>query len=95
MRWLDGVTDPMDMGLSKLQEIVKDREAWRVAVHGIPKTFVGKVLSLLFNMLSRLVITFLPRSKHLLWFSFQSQRKAMPKNAQTTAQLHSSHTLVK
>ena len=38
MRWLDGITDWMDMGLSKLQEIVKDREAWRDAVHGIPKS---------------------------------------------------------
>ena len=39
MRWLEGITDLMDMSLSKLQEVVKDREVWHVAVHGVTKSW--------------------------------------------------------
>ena len=67
IRWLDGITDSMNMSLSKLQELVMDREAWSAAIHGIAKSWTQ--LSAELNRYSVVAIYHFENATHLSYFS--------------------------
>ena len=78
MRWLGGSTDSMDMSLSKLQEMVKDREVWRAAVHGVTKSEAQLSNSLRPHELQHIRLSFIISQSLLKFMSIESVVQSTP-----------------
>ena len=77
MRWLDSITDSMDMSLSKLQELVMDREAWHAAIHGVVKSWTGLSYWAKLNWLNLKKDTMFPL--HFVVFLWSIRRRVCPR----------------